>query len=161
MNAVLISIKPRWCGKISSGEKTVEIRKSLPKLRLPFKCYIYCTKDQKLQFWTGPRYSYADDHSHNAFDKCGNGKVIGEFICDRLFPIHVFHNGTIQNWNYENMEDACLRYEELANYIGNDKTGYGWHISELYIYDKPIELTEFKVKRPPQSWCYVQEVDHG
>ena len=59
------------------------------------------------------------------------------------------------------MEDACLRYEELANYIGNDKTGYGWHITELYIYDKPIELTKFKVKRPPQSWCYVQEVDHG
>lgn len=149
MNAVLISIKPRWCGKISSGEKTVEIRKSLPKLRLPFKCYIYCTKDP---------HQVLEIHGVDGKIRKANGKVIGEFICDRLFPIHVFHNGTIQNWNYENMEDACLRYEELANYIGNDKTGYGWHISELYIYDKPIELTEFKVKRPPQSWCYVQEV---
>lgn len=38
--AVLLSIRPEWCEKILSGEKTVEIRKTRPKLEPPFKCYI-------------------------------------------------------------------------------------------------------------------------
>ena len=41
--AVLLSIRPEWCEKILGGEKTVEIRKTRPKLEPPFKCYIYCT----------------------------------------------------------------------------------------------------------------------
>ena len=41
--AVLISIRPQWCEKIASGEKTIEVRKTRPKLKTPFKCYIYCT----------------------------------------------------------------------------------------------------------------------
>lgn len=41
--AVLISIRPKWVEKIVSGEKTIEVRKTRPKLDTPFKCYIYCT----------------------------------------------------------------------------------------------------------------------
>ena len=48
--AVLISIRPKWCEKIASGEKTIEVRKTRPKLHTPFKCYIYCTKDKHLAF---------------------------------------------------------------------------------------------------------------
>ena len=44
MNAVLISIRPKWCEKIISGEKTIEVRKTRPKLATPFKCHIYCTR---------------------------------------------------------------------------------------------------------------------
>ena len=44
---VLLSIRPEWCVKILNGEKTVEIRKNRPKLKPPFKCYIYCTKAPK------------------------------------------------------------------------------------------------------------------
>ena len=40
--AVLISIRPKWCEKIIGGEKTIEVRKTRPKLQTPFKCYIYC-----------------------------------------------------------------------------------------------------------------------
>lgn len=36
MKAVLISIKPTWCAKIASGEKTIEVRKTKPKLETPF-----------------------------------------------------------------------------------------------------------------------------
>ncbi len=43
MKAVLISIAPKWCKLIMDGQKTVEIRKSRPKIDTPFKCYIYCT----------------------------------------------------------------------------------------------------------------------
>lgn len=39
--AVLISIRPEWCEKIISGEKTIEVRKTRPKMDTPFKCYIY------------------------------------------------------------------------------------------------------------------------
>ena len=42
-SAVLISIRPKWCEKIISGEKTIEVRKARPKLATPFKCHIYCT----------------------------------------------------------------------------------------------------------------------
>ena len=41
--AVLISIRPEWVEKILSGEKTLEVRKTRPKLEAPFKVYIYCT----------------------------------------------------------------------------------------------------------------------
>lgn len=167
--AVMLSIRPKWCEKIASGEKTVEVRKTRPKLDTPFKCYIYETqgwweRDGLMEFRLG-------------------GRVIGEFTCGRIFPINVFDNGSIQNWLFEHMERSCLTYEELAGYIGNGETGYGWHISDLRIYDQPRELTEFRkscpndlycedcamysnnngicnngalpLRRPPQSWCYV------
>ena len=53
--AVLISIRPKWCELIANGTKTVEVRKSRPKLHTPFKCYIYCTQ---------PRYPH-EDYSRN------------------------------------------------------------------------------------------------
>ena len=42
--AVMLSIRPKWVEKIASGEKTIEVRKTRPKLETPFKCYIYCTR---------------------------------------------------------------------------------------------------------------------
>lgn len=44
--SVLISIRPKWCELIASGEKTIEVRKTRPKLETPFKCYIYCTAER-------------------------------------------------------------------------------------------------------------------
>lgn len=152
--AVVISINPKWCGLIASGEKTLEIRKTAPKIKTPFKCYIYCTKDTKLKFWTNRKYSYADDHSHNLFDRCGNGKIIGEFICDNI--------ENFSQWEYD--YPSLLRhinlyagtkgnYNFLDSYLNNKKCGYGWHISDLKIYAEPKEFT----KRAPQSWMYTEE----
>lgn len=174
--AVMLSIRPKWVEKIANGEKTIEVRKTRPKLQTPFKCYIYCTL---------PKYPHEDFIATNypMPQFYGGGKVIGEFTCDQIFPINVFDNGSIQNWLFEHMERSCLAYEELAGYIGNGKTGYGWHIADLLIYDQPRELSEFQratdpcdschaeytwectdckklggdIKRPPQSWCYVKE----
>ena len=168
--AVMLSIHPRWVQKIANGEKTIEVRKTRPKLDTPFKCYIYCTQ-------SGVALGAWGKH----------GKVIGEFTCDRIFPINVFDNGSIQNWLFEHMERSCLTYEELADYIGNGKTGHGWHISGLLIYNQPRKLSEFQratdpcdschaeytwectdckklggdIKRPPQSWCYVEAMKDG
>lgn len=170
--AVMLSIRPKWVEKIANGEKNIEVRKTRPKLDTPFMCYIYCTIDGIKKM---PK-----DYIAESVER---GKIIGEFTCDQIFPVNVFDNGSIQNWLFEHMERSCLTYEELADYIGNGKTGYGWHISDLLIYDQPRELSEFQratdpcdschaeytwectdckklsgdIKRPPQSWCYVEE----
>nr|DAU27090.1 MAG TPA: hypothetical protein [Bacteriophage sp.] len=186
--AVLISIRPKWVEKIANGEKTIEVRKTKPKLDTPFKCYIYCTLQGCNEFF---RVDLGRDVAKWNRGKWADrkGKVIGEFTCDRIFSINVFDNGSIQNWLFEHMERSCLTYEELADYIGNGKTGYGWHISDLLIYDQPRELTAFRracpnswycescamywenngtcgneslyIKRPPQSWCYVEAIKDG
>lgn len=183
--AVLISIQPKWCGLIASGKKTLEVRKTKPQIETPFKCYIYCTKDRKQKFWTGRRYSYADERSHNAFDKCGNSKVIGEFICDCIMRHCEMANADIAE------QRGRIRREELLAY-SDGKELFGWHISNLVIYDEPKELSKFytkcdeaceecdlwknvkvnadeydmdcssdfyghrPLKKPPQSWCYME-----
>lgn len=164
MKAVLISIKPKWCELIAGGKKTVEVRKTRPKLETPFKCYIYRTL---------PKYGDWNDK---------DGKVIGEFVCDKTRAFQVFENGTVQDFFFEKLKYSCLSYDEIAEYIGKNRVGYSWHISNLIIYDKPKELSEFsidckggcdipylyappcerckknKLTRPPQSWCYVEEL---
>lgn len=181
---LMLSIKPKWCELIASGRKTIEVRKTRPKLETPFKCYIYCTKDKGISFWTGKRYAYADDRSHNLFDVCGNGKVIGEFVCDYILEITPDTYGHHEYFiNDDDLNASCLTTNDLWEY-GSGETLYGWHISGLVIYDKPKELSEFVkpcnrncftpcpyyqgkeyecegsiITRPPQSWCYVEEVE--
>lgn len=116
--AVLISIRPEWCEKIMSGQKTIEVRKTRPKMNPPFKCYIY---------------------------KCGNGKVIGEFLCDEIINI----NGA-RRIPSDIARPTCLEPAKLHQYLGA-AVGYGWHISDLKIYDQPKELNEFWF--PPELYC--------
>ena len=175
MKAVLISIRPEWCERIISGEKTVEIRKNRPKLEPPFKCYVYCTYGRGLIERFDAIYPNVllvqTVSSRACWGNCCNGKVIGEFICDKIVPVIVFENGSIQNWKYYELEKACVDYRIMADYIGSGKTGYGWHISDFKVYTAPKELDEFKVrrrsgdwsyaksvKRAPQTWCYVEEL---
>ncbi len=197
MKSVLISIQPKWCELIASGKKTVEVRKTKPKLEVPFKVYIYCTQEKRLlrKFDKGERIDDEHFFEEHVFVRQNtwirghfnpNGKVIGEFVCEEIFPIRVFENGSIQNYICHSMERSCVPYDDISNYIGKGKTGYGWHISNLVIYDKPKGLGEFYqkcksydkddwenddclecenpcgnggklyLKRPPQSWCYVE-----
>ena len=151
--AVLISIRPKWCEKIASGEKTIEVRKTRPRnLKNPFKCYIYCTQSGDARRLVGER-----------------GKVIGEFTCDG------FWIGSPRNTNPIFCMAACMDGFDTEKYA-KDKILYGWHITGLKIYDTPRELSEFSrpfencidkacdefgcascengghIKRPPQSW---------
>ena len=93
MKSVLISIQPKWCELIASGRKTVEVRKTRPKLDTPFKCYIYQTKESKRSFLDHRFNSAINGISHHS----EMGKVIGEFVCDKIYPIKVFSNCSIQN----------------------------------------------------------------
>ncbi len=190
--AVLLSIRPRWCQKIVRGEKTIEIRKTRPRLETPFKVYIYCTL---------PKYPHEDyiTTEHPLPQFYGGGKVIGEFVCDRTDRLarvgfdgsgepakYCICNSDMSVWPVDGIcEEACLTQEELEKYLGGYE-GYGLHISGLKVYDTPKELSEFRkacahdwycdscamyrenngtcgdeslrLKRPPQSWCYVEEM---
>ena len=132
MKSVLISIQPKWCELIANGKKTIEVRKSKPKFETPFKCYIYCTeKDYNKIFCV-------DKFMHKVFLN-GNGKqkIIGEFVCDKVTDARYIGGD-------EFYAKSCLTYEDWRSYTdGTKNTIWLWHISNLVIYDKPRELSEF------------------
>ena len=144
MKSVLISIRPQWVEKIVSGKKTIEVRKTAPK-EVPFKAYIYC--------------SYGDMKTNYYLN--GRGKVIGEFICDKVDKYEPYVilgayyevNGAYVKENLRYNSGTCLSYEDMVNY-SNGKTLYGWHISDLKIYDKPKELSEFYRPCSYSGICY-------
>lgn len=164
MKAVLMSIKPKWCEKIASGRKTIEVRKTRPTLQTPFKVYIYETKNN--QYESVGICGYKKDGTGYCFVN-RTGKVIGEFVCDLIIGMPCGVN--LPHWA---KKDTCIEDEEYKAYLG-DKDGYGWHITDLKIYEAPKELSEFKcaeyhygrihlpprdIKRPPQSYMYVEEL---
>lgn len=159
MKSVLISIQPKWCEKIASGKKTIEVRKTAPK-KVPFKAYVYVTKDKPYLYGDMPIKEFYLDNGGYKGGECNgiklcNGKVIGEFICDKVDE-YAFHDGLTEfnsmglPWRTygsyliftDEYKSMCLSYDELKNY-GKGKPLYGWHISDLKIYDKPKELSEF------------------
>lgn len=166
--AVLISIRPEWCDKIVIEEKTIEVRKTRPKLKTPFKCYIYCTL---------PKYPDEDfivfgAGTENARAFSAGGMVIGEFICDKIITVDCDSVAPFDRETKEYIDgETCMSREDLWEYSAG-RCAYGWYISNLKIYDTPKPLSDFWVegnqtydcpqltplKRPPQSWCYVEEL---
>lgn len=152
MKSVLISIQPKWCELIASGKKTVEVRKTKPKIETPFKVYIYCTNNGgSLHTGYGGLYYHKSNMGKND-TSCINGNVIGEFVCDYMTGLKA--DNMIQAY-YNNTKDTCLTDEDIKNYA-NGKKVYYWHISNLVIYDEPKDLSKYGLTRPPQSWCYVK-----
>lgn len=144
--AVLLSIKPQYCELIASGEKTIEVRKTRPKLEPPFKCYIYCTNDyknyatksNKHEFWIGKPINNISKGRY-----FGNGKVIGEFVCDKIVTVDCDSVAPFDKESGEYIDkETRLDRDTLWKYT-NGRCAYGWHISDLKIYDEPKELKEF------------------
>ena len=182
MKAVLISIRPNWCKLIWGGMKTVEVRKTRPKLETPFKAYIYCTGAGN--WW-------------QRFPKTGlqqmEERLIGTFVCDdirRIGPEYCVVKEDIESA----IAGSCLTVPQVKDYAGwksglsyaDLKDLYGWHISDLKIWDEPVRLKDFwgrrpckhggdfctclqwdnmkeeccasrYISRPPQSWCYMED----
>ena len=141
MKSVLISIQPKWCELIANGKKTVEVRKTRPKLETPFKVYIYCTMGNL------PKYVYNENlEKESIYAKHPdiiNGKVIGEFVCDRIFVADCDSVAPFDKHTKRYIDkESCLSKEEFVKYT-RMYFAYGWHISNLVIYDKPKELSEF------------------
>lgn len=178
MKSVLISVRPKWCELIVSGKKTIEVRKTRPKLETPFKCYIYETKGFE---------RVGNENLNCVIGGGGRSAVIGEFVCDNVdfFARTGTNRNDVRYYIPQKSREAmCLSQDEIEAY-GNGSYLYGLHISNLKIYDKPRELSEFRrpcendlycescgmyaeyteacgnaalyLRRPPQSWCYVEE----
>lgn len=172
MKSVLISIQPYWVFLIIAKklgwnikqEKTIEVRKSHPKdVNWDKVAKIYCSQDKK-SFSRIPK-------EYQPLMKQFLSKVIGEFVCNKFTDLRDM-GGT------EFFSKSCMTYDDWRNYT--DYTNHiiwAWHISNLVIFDKPRELSEFSngssrlefsntedgfplkwsgMKRPPQSWCYVE-----
>lgn len=156
MKSVLISLRPKWCELIASGEKTIEVRKTAPE-EVPFKGYIYPTRPKKyykcgavstsdeLLWLANGKIKMCDGFEFwaNGEDyQCVNGKVIGEFVCYNVDEYTFSHYNAEYRVTHVEQKGMCLNQPELILY-GKGKTLYGWHISDLKIYDKPRELSEF------------------
>lgn len=200
--AVLLSIQPKWCGLIASGKKTIEVRKTRPKIETPFKCYIYQSKskDRLIYVMKDGDENYGEIYhgkpvfitTYSVYSNPYEQKVIGEFICDRIIDVDCDSIAPFDKSTGIYIDkQCCLSREELWKYTGGH-CAHGWHISELKIYNKPKTLSEFgtlcdedcpncefwkcdmvnqherdmdctnssyplrPLKRPPQSWCYVE-----
>lgn len=171
MKSVLIAIRPQLVEKIANGEKTIEVRKTAPQ-EVPFKCYIYETKGQYVKFTHGAHTKYG----------YGRGKVIGWFVCNLVdeYPYDYCDGVDIDD---DTILETAIDREDI-NIYAKGKTLYGWHISDLKIYNNPRALSEFfkpcdrfldcctcrrlvhneymscdnKITRPPLSWCYVEDL---
>ena len=140
MKSVLMSIAPKWCVLIANGEKTIGVRKTRPKIVTPYNCYIYCTNVKNLSL-----REYVKIHSKTGGGVDNwSGKVIGEFVCDGIISHCEMANADIAE------QQGKIQREDLFKYA-NGKELYGWHISDLKIYDVPKELSEFIV--PTKFGC--------
>ncbi len=201
MKAILMSIKPKYCELIASGKKTVEVRKTKPNLKTPFKVYIYATTGTYRDVYKSiPKEPLFLIHRDNepvtiaqsiAHEKIKtskwhlcNGKVIGEFVCDSFDEFDISGQG-VGIKRFRSLYETCLTVAEMRTYGQGRNMLYGWHISDLKIYDKPKELGALKkscdkfldciaCKRkrrdeigscnaslihPPQSWCYCEKLE--
>ena len=185
MKSVLISIQPKWCELIANGKKTVEVRKTRPKIDVPFKGYIYCTR-QKVNGEILLTHDKKVEGRNRGFRNKGDiplaGKVIGEFVCDKIEQGHILWVKEQPEYYDRVDEKTQLTYRQMFDYLGEKGIGYFWHISDLVIYEQPKELSEFhkvgytetkesvswltreeekswQIKRPPRSWCYVEGVE--
>lgn len=138
MIEIMQSIRPKWCEKIFGGKKTVEVRKTRPEANPPYRVFVYETVNGG-----------------------GSGLVIGEYLCNDIFPICP---------GYAKAE-TCLTYEQMKTYLGDNEMGWGWSIAQPILYGIPKNLSAFErykdrgrwtfllpLERAPQSWCYVEKV---
>lgn len=125
-----------------------------------------------------------------------NNLGYGHFVDNGVYKVNGWFEGVVfeRNDKYidtmlknKELSEMCLSAQQLFDYIGIGKHFYGWHISDLKIYDKPKELSEFfkpcptkekgdclscdcladndyggictnNLTRAPQSWQYVEEL---
>lgn len=169
MKSVMISIQPQWVEKILNGEKTIEIRKTMPKCELPIKVYIYCTKGKNSLIGItrkGEELPYSDGQiadkdvfytiPKTPIERWSElGKVVAEFTLNKITKHdknfidcedNLCYNFKVCDVKNAGFETDCLSLIDFDNFVedyGKGKTLYGWHIDNLKIYDKPKELSEF------------------
>lgn len=173
MKSIILSCTPAECEKIANGNMSILVRKKAPKevpFKAYIYCTkankkyqticgcmvintdeLYRLPNGKIKHdWSGELMCCNGEYTRDNFL---NGKVIGEFICDEIEELHEWElspQGKFADFERERLENfltaACLSEEEVVRYRENlpyYKPLYGLHISDLKIYDKPRELSEF------------------
>lgn len=172
--AVMASLHGEWCKKVFDGIKTVEVRKTRPRLEPPFTLYIYCTRPNKRHQtvsgcmvintdelfrlpdgtlkhdWSGELMVHPSDTWGP--DNFLNGKVIGECVCDRISK-YAMVGCTKQDMSYREIRqseyymidfDSLCLSPEDLDRYGNGRVLYGWHLLNPILYDKPMMLSDFQ-----------------
>ena len=172
MRAIIKSVSPRICEKVANGDCTILVSKTAPKFDLPFKGYICCTNAKPYLYReANPPFKLfldSDLYEGNGYDdRLFSGKVIGDFICDEIIEWQ-YDRG---HQYYVDYPDDCTSYfpylkchseatglkcSEIEK-LGKGKPLYGLHISDLKIYDKPKELSEFERPCTYKGICYSCE----
>ena len=159
---ILASLKPYYYYLIGERKKNIEVRKSALK-DLPQDIVFYMSKDEK-SFAKIPKEFQEKYRKH--FGKVGIKAVVDK-IGQMKMTIDDFGNlillSSIAMWNFNH----CLSNDELDSYLG-DKTGYGWHLDNAVISDKPKKLSEFykagakSLKELEDELCsYCYATDYG
>lgn len=168
MKQILISIQPKWVAKILNGDKTIEIRKTMPKCELPCKVYIYCTKeksylDRLVQNHNGFYYTVRElvdfdaDEYGTYYDIAGkNEQVVAEFTLNKVVEhkknfidfedneCYNFKVCDVKNAGFDTDALSLCDFDNFVEWYGKGKPLYAWHIDNLKIYDEPRELSEFR-----------------
>ena len=138
MKSVLRSVKPYWFYLICEGIKKIEVGKTAPQSdEWDSTVYLYCSRDMR-SFSRIPE-------QHREKYKNYLGTVGAKFVCYEIEDIlYLLESDLVMTFlpKYTSPAGSCLTSEELLQY-GKGKPLYGWHISDLEIYDKPRELGEF------------------
>lgn len=153
MKAILISDHAKWCFLMMNGKKKIEVRKGTALYKATQKLideygyaefYVYCTKG-KPNLWLPYEYDcfeldeasqpYLSDKPIVDIDTKMNGKVIFKFRCYKVEETHKYVGDILK--------DSCLTIDEFCDYLGNKIYAYAIHISDLEIFDRPKELSEF------------------
>lgn len=170
---ILMSVHQEWIVKMASGEKTDELRKTWPKnIPTPFRVRLYCTRGRGPQtlLLDGNGGATIGDYRNVANGwQIGNGYVVGEFICPGRTIVKAGFDRDLVAIG----RTTCLAPSSIISYIGEGHHGSAWHVRDLKIYDKPMELDRFfmpaerdgawlcRVERAPQSWCYIEQIVKG
>ena len=166
MRKILISIRPEWVKKILNGEKTAEVRLSVPKCNLPCEVYIYCTKGGEellVPFETKEERYNSQEEAEGTLIPL-NGKVVAKFT---MYDHGLIHMDT--GYCESNIKPYCrkiterltggLSFEQVNNY-SKGKPVYLWRIENLKIFVKPKELSDFYREGTMNQEDYLNSIDY-
>lgn len=183
MKYILLPIHPEWCCKLMNGDKKTEVRRGtalynainkLIKEQGKAPCLIYCTKRKEKLFDNTPCVPRFRVSKNYQLDNHLNGKVVAQFEAkpDRIFNVrygadedecareHAYETPMLECDELE--RSSCLEYDQLLKYLGkewdNGCIGTAIHVRQgtMKAFDEPKDLSEYGIKKAPQSWCYAE-----
>lgn len=72
--------------------------------------------------------------------------VVGEFICGKIEKTKDYHDLA---------DGSCLTVQQAKDYMGaRNRTPCKWEVSNPTEYAHSRKISDYGLKKPPQSWCY-------